>query len=287
MSNVAITGASGFVGSQLAERFERDGWSLTRFTRGGGEPSARAVPFHLGDEVSPNAFRSRSIDALVHCAYDFGPLTWTDIRHINVEGSRRLIRAARTAGVAKVVVLSTISAFPGCRSIYGRAKLEIEAAAFESGATVVRPGLVYGDLDTPGGGMIGSLRRSARGRIVPLIEGGRPLQYTVHIDDLYRLVCMLCAGELQAPEKPIVAASPRGMSVREIVTELARRQGAKPRFVAVPWQAVWLGLKTAELLGLRPAYRSDSVISLVRQDPNPDFASLSELGVTARDFAGG
>ena len=50
------------------------------------------------------------------------------------------------------------------------------------------------------------------------------------------------------------------------------------------WRAVWLGLKTAELARLRLGYRSDSVISLVHQDPHPDFSALKELGVTVREF---
>jgi nucleoside-diphosphate-sugar epimerase len=278
---VGITGASGFVGSQLASRFEKDGWSVVRFSRGGRD----AVPFQLGDAMSPEAFRSRDVGALVHCAYDFRPVRWAGIDRTNVEGSRRLIAAAAAGGVERIVVMSTISAFAGCRSLYGRAKLAIEADAMRSAGAVVRSGLVYGDDSGPSsGGMIGSLSRSARGRVVPLLGGGNQLQHLVHIDDLFHLVCRLCAAELGRPARPVVAASPRGWTVRELVSELARRQGNEPWFVSVPWQSAWLGLKAAELAGFRPAYRSDSVISLVYQDPHPDFASLSELGVSVRDF---
>ena len=278
---VGITGASGFVGSQLASRFEKEGWSVIRFSRGGRE----AVQFQLGDEVSPEVFRSREIGALVHCAYDFRPVRWADIDRTNVEGSRQLIDAANAGGVERIVVISTISAFAGCRSLYGRAKLAIEADAARSGGAVVRSGLVYGDDSGPSsGGMIGSLSRSARGRFVPLLDGGGQLQYLVHIDDLFQLVCRLCTGDLGRPARPVVAASARAWTVRELVRELAGRQGSEPRFVSVPWQVAWLGLKAAELAGLRPAYRSDSVISLVHQDPHPDFASLTELGMSVRDF---
>lgn len=281
---VAVTGASGFVGSQLSDRFEQRGWSVIRFTQSATEATDLSVPFHLGDDVDPEVFRSRHVDALVHCAYDFQPVSWDDIHRVNVEGSRRLIAAAAAGGVLRTVVISTISAFAGCRSLYGRAKLQIEAEAARLGAMVVRPGLVYGDLDSAGGGMIGSLRRSARGRLVPLIDGGGHLQYTVHVDDLFELVWRLCASDLTPPTRPVVAASRRGIAMRDLVAELARRQGTRPRFVGIPWQAVWLGLKGAEMVGLRPSYRSDSVVSLVHQDPHPDISSVEELGVTVRDF---
>jgi len=73
--------------------------------------------------------------------------------------------------------------------------------------------------------------------------------------------------------------------MRDLIVELARRQGRRPRFVPVPWQPVWAGLRLAELVHLPVRYRSDSVVSLVHQDPKPDFDSLQALGIVARDFS--
>jgi len=280
VTNVALTGTSGFVGSQLAERFARDGRHVTRLSSSG----AGDVMFRLGDEVKPDEFSSREIDALVHCAYDFSPVTWSEIHRVNVEGTRKLLGAAVAGGVKRIVAVSSISAFPGCRSLYGKAKLKIEVWAERVGAYIVRPGLVYADTSARSGGMYGSLVRSARASLVPQIGDGRYCQYLIHIDDLYALISQMAGGELRRPARPVVAASPRCWTMRELVAELGRRQGRQPRFLSVPWQAVWLGLKTAELARLRVGYRSDSVISLVHQDPHPDFSALKELGVTVREF---
>ena len=273
MTSVAITGATGYVGSHLAAGFERDGWRVVR-TR-----------FRLGDEVKPDELAG--CDALVHCAYDFRPVAWPDIKRINVDGSRKLLEAAITGGVARIVVLSTISAFQGCRSLYGKAKLQIEDLGEQSGAAVLRPGLVYVDDGSQPGGMYGSLLQSSRRSLVPLIDGGVHCQYLAHIDDLYAAVRGLTAGDIPVPQVPVVVASPRCWTMRRLLMLFARRQGRAPLFLSVPWQAVWLGLKTAELVGLRPAYRSDSVVSLVFQDPHPDFSALRALGLTARDFSAG
>lgn len=278
---VAVTGASGFVGGMLVERFARDGMWVTRFSRAG---RGDAVALNLGQDVDPGVFSERSIDALVHCAYDFRPVTWAEIQRVNVDGSRKLLAAAHAGGVERIVVLSSISAFAGCRSLYGRAKLEIEAAGAEVGAAIVRPGLVYVDAGQKAGGMFGSLTRSARAPVVPLIGGGTQCQHLIHIDDLYRLVAGLASGEFAPPPHPIVAASPRCWRMRDLVAALAQRQGRKPRFFPVPWPAVWLGLKAAELTGLRLGYRSDSVVSIVNQDPHPDFSALARLGIPVREF---
>jgi hypothetical protein len=110
-------------------------------------------------------------------------------------------------------------------------------------------------------------------------------QYLIHEEDLWRLFQRFFEGELRDPGKPVVAAASKPWPLRELLAELARRQGRHPRFVAVPWMPVWAGLRLAELVHLPVPFRSDSVISLVRQDRNPDFDSLAAAGITARDFS--
>jgi nucleoside-diphosphate-sugar epimerase len=285
MKKVAITGARGFVGSMLAHHFEEASWEVTRLSHSASTGGASIVSFRLGDNVSPEVFRSRQISALVHCAYDFGPVKPAEIHRVNVEGSRKVFAAAKDGGVERIAVISSISAFEGATSAYGRAKLEIEAAALSVGALVVRSGLVYGDGPATAGGMFGSLAKSVRRGVVPLIDGGKHPQYLIHEVDLWRLLEGFFGGEVSNPGKPVVAAASKAWPLRDLLAELARRQGRHPRFVAVPWMPVWAGLRLAEMVRLPVPFRSDSVISLVRQDPSPDFESLAAAGITARDFS--
>jgi hypothetical protein len=135
--------------------------------------------------------------------------------------------------------------------------------------------------------MFGSLATSVQRGLVPLIDGGIHPQYLIHEEDLWGLVKRFCDGNVDNPGKPVVAASPRAWPLRDLLTVLARRQGRHPKFVPVPWQPVWAGLRLAEMAHLPVQYRSDSVISLVHQDPNPDFNSLKAVGITAREFSAG
>jgi len=284
MKRIGITGAQGFVGLLLARRFIEAGWVVTRFSHSANANEGDTVRLRLGDEVQPKMFQSRNITALVHCAYDFKPVSRKEIQRVNVDGSRKVLAAATAGGVERIAVMSSISAFEGCRSDYGRAKLEIEAAARAAGALVVRSGLVWADGPPSGGGMFGSLARSVKGRLVPLVGGGGHPQYLIHVQDLWELLRRFCDGELSNPTKPVVAAASKPWAMRELLAEVARRQGAHPRFLPVPWQPVWAGLRLAEIAHVPVPYRSDSVISLVHQDPHPDFASLRALGIAARDF---
>lgn len=282
----AVTGATGYVGSRISEYFATHGWSVFEFTRRPSThraPSVAHVPFLLGSPIDPRVFRESGIQVLIHCAYDFRLSKWEEIRRVNIEGSARLLWAAKEGGVDKIIFISSISAFDGCSSLYGKAKLEIEKVAAKVGAFIVRPGLVYGR--PPSGGMFGSLQRSVvKSTIVPLIGSGGYMQYLVHEDDLCELLLRLSCQEMKLPPVPIVAASPRGWRIRDLLQVMATAQHARVKFLRLPWRAIWLGLKISELLGITVPFRSDSVIGLVRQNPSPDFSPGDRIGCRFREF---
>jgi len=257
MSAVAITGASGYVGSAIARCFRKHGWEVIEM----GRRSARK--YELGGDVDWTG-----IEALVHCAWDFRLKRREDIERVNVQGSIRLMEGARAAGVKRGVFISSLSCFEGCRSLYGQGKLEVECAAARLGFASVRPGLVYGD--TPGG-MMGSLEKAVKASpLVPLIGDGSAPQYPVHEEDLAELVFTLCQSE-HPPVEPISAASGEAIPFRELLARIAARNGNKPMFLPIPWRLILAGLRTMEWAGLNPPFRSDSLLGFIFQNPNPDF----------------
>jgi len=262
----------------MARCFQRRGWEVLAFGRRGLE-NARHVSYALGDD--PRRLPWAEVDALVHCAYDFGPKDWAKIHEVNVAASIALLRAAREQGVQRVVFISSLSAFPGCRSLYGRAKLEIETAALERGCAVVRPGLVWSE--NPGS-MLAALERAVRSRAVPLIGDGSYPQYLVFDEDLAELVFVLCQDDAPAVARAISAAHPQGHSLRRLLEGFARKQDRRPLFVPIPWPLVYAGLKTLEALGLPVPFRSDSLIGIVFQNPAPQFALPEIPRITFRPY---
>jgi nucleoside-diphosphate-sugar epimerase len=275
----AITGSNGYVGGCLKNYFGARGWEMLELTRRPA-PGARAVAFQLGAEIFPQALAG--VGALVHCAYDFQPLRWAEIHAVNVEGTRKLIQAARAAGVGKIVCLSSISAYDGCRSLYGKAKLEIEKIARDNGALVMRPGLVYGGEPV---GMFGKLVAQVRKSPVLLVfDGGSQAQFLVHQEDLAAFIEKVADGKVENAPRLLTAAHDRPWPFRELLSEIARGLNKKVKFVPLPWRLLWAGLKTAETCGLRLNFRSDSLVSLMYQNPNPDFSPNAAAGLICRPF---
>jgi len=265
---VIVTGAGGYLGSILSEHFRLQGWEVVRWSRQGG-----GVPFVLGEE--PLAGRMEGTRALLHCAYDFRPSAWHEAHRVNGLGSQKLMAAAVAAKIPRVVFISTMSAFPGCVSMYGRIKLEVEAFGLPRGILCVRPGLLWSSRP---GGMYQRLQAAAgRLPVLPLFGGGRQKLAFSHAEDLASGLETFCRGDEPPPAEAIVTAFPQLFSFREILKTLTRLQGKNPHFFPVPVGPVLAGLRLAELLHLPTPFKSDSLISLLHQDPNPVFSSRIPL----------
>jgi nucleoside-diphosphate-sugar epimerase len=276
----AITGSNGYVGSSIKNYFAANGWGIYELTRRPA-PNTRAAQFQLGDDVSPQLLSGMA--ALVHCAYDFNLRRREEIRAVNVEGSRKILEAAHAAKIPKIIFISSISAFDGCRSLYGRAKLEIEKIALDCGALVIRPGLVYGN---DPGGMFGKLAAQVRkSSVIPMIGDGSQIQFLVHNEDLSAFVEKYAAGKIETAPQILTAANEQPWTFKQLLLEIARAQNKRIKFIPLPWRLVWLGLKSAEVCGLKLKFRSDSVVSLMYQNPSPDFSANSKAGLVCRPFS--
>jgi nucleoside-diphosphate-sugar epimerase len=215
-------------------------------------------------------FRQFGVAVLVHAAWDFAPATMDEARRVNVAASARLAEAASGAG-AGLIALSTMSAFAGCRSVYGRSKLEMEQAFLERGGLILRPGLVW---SASPGGMVGTLDRLVRLPVAPVIAGGGKL-CAVHADDLAALVVR--AVEARPTSQVLTVAQPRPFGLGEIMRLRAEAIARHPLFLPVPWPLAWLGARLVQSVLPKAGLRADSVTGLVHADPAPVFAMLPKV----------
>jgi hypothetical protein len=74
------------------------------------------------------------------------------------------------------------------------------------------------------------------------------------------------------------------MTIRKILEMVAANMGKKLTFIPIPWKLIWAGLKVCEMMRLPVGFRSDSLVSLVNQNPNPDFEMTRRLGKRFREF---
>jgi nucleoside-diphosphate-sugar epimerase len=280
-----VSGASGLVGREVVTRLVAAGCQVRAWRNSAAAASSANTEWRvvrLG--VTPLAEVERALagaDAFIHCAWDLRAATWGDIERINVAGSIAWLEAAARAGVKKLVFVSSVSGYPGCRSMYGRSKLVVEAAVTRLGGVNVRPGIVHGD---PSAGVYGRLWQSTSARLIPLIDGGHQHMLTVHREDLANAIASILENYPRWQGRTLVLGHPELITLRNLLEQIARARGRRARFVSVPSPPVLLGLRCAERAGLRLRFRSDSLLTLMGEEPGVDRAMLQELNVSFRSL---
>src|SRR5689334_12355056 len=119
---VGVTGASGHLGTSLLRRLTQSGSGVAEVRalarrRPPDTPPYDAADWHLADlgeaaSEEPLARFVDGLDAVVHLAWAIQPGRQEDRLHrVNVEGTRRVVRAAGAAGVAHFLHMSSLGAY--------------------------------------------------------------------------------------------------------------------------------------------------------------------------------
>ncbi len=282
----AVTGASGYLGSQICKTLEARGWQTIRLSRS-PEPRSpeqshdQVFSYDLAMPITAQVRKVlRSANVVIHAAYDLSLTNSADIWRVNVEGTRSLLKAAREAAVDRIIVLSSMSAFEGTTQLYGRAKLDIEAITTEFDGCAVRPGLVHSE---QAGGMVGAMRKLTILPIVPVIAGGAGV-YTVREQDLMRVIALLASATSLEPGT-ISVAHPSRVTLIDLLRAFAAQEDRRCRFVPVPWQLIYWLLRSGEFMRLRLPFRADSLLGLIHTAPGLIGGDqLARLGVTLHAF---
>ena len=113
---VLVTGATGFIGGNLARELWQRGYEVKALARPGSNQLTiedTGIEVSPGDLLEPESVERamRGCQAVFHCAaaYTFWTRDPASIYRTNVEGTRIVLEAARRAGVERVVYTSTVS----------------------------------------------------------------------------------------------------------------------------------------------------------------------------------
>jgi nucleoside-diphosphate-sugar epimerase len=267
---VLLTGATGFIGYEVARQLVRAGMQPRLAVR---RPVRGALVARLPAEIvaadltSPASLARAAdgMDAVIHLGARAAFESYTRLRATIVEGSRSLVRAAAAAGVRRFVYGSSLLVYPSLaepigprtkpdpRLDYGRAKLEAERILTEESERsamsflAIRLPHVYGARD-----LFFSQLARGRGRItVPGL--GRNRFSHMHVSDAARVLIAAANARLEGAW-PVADRQPTTWG--EFFAVL-REHYPQCRVIALP---AWMARAGAELL--RPALRLRSRPSL-------------------------
>ncbi|MBY0342608.1 MAG: NAD(P)H-binding protein, partial [Sphingomonadales bacterium] len=227
MSLLAITGATGFVGSALLDAALAEGHQVRALARREQAPRA-GVEWVRGDLGDTGALAAlvAGADAVVHVAGLTNTPDPAQFEIANVTGTAHVIAAMVEAGVRRLVLVSSLAAREPKLSAYGASKARAETLVEASGLdwTIVRPPGVYGPRDVDYLEMF----RTAKWGFVPLPPGGA--SSIIHADDLARLLVTLAASNAAPTRKKIYEPDDGregGWSHKELAAAIGRAMGRR------------------------------------------------------------
>ena len=234
---IAVTGGTGFVGSRLLAALRNAGHRVRALTRRPQE-DRQEIEWILGSLEEPAALErlAEGADALIHVA---GVINADAVGFEagNVQGTAAVLAAAKAAGVARFVHVSSLAAREPGLSLYGDSKARAEALVRDSGLdlAIVRPPAVYGPGDQE---TLELFRMASRGFILLPPAGRLSL---IHADDLASLFIALAGAEAPPPLTEPDDGKPGGWTHHELALALGKAVGRNPFALSMPRAAVRLG----------------------------------------------
>jgi nucleoside-diphosphate-sugar epimerase len=187
---IALTGATGFIGSAVLESFAAEGWQMRALIRSKAVPARFAkidVQWIQGslDELTSLRHLVEGVDHVIHCAGVVRGVSQSDFDRVNVDGVGRLAEAASAQQpVPQFLLISSLAAREPHLSAYAASKRKGEDTLTLVSAKLhwvaLRPPAVYG----PGDREILPLFRWMIRGIAPII-GFRNARFSlIHVEDL-------------------------------------------------------------------------------------------------------
>lgn len=225
MTTLAITGATGFVGSAVLDVALAQGHQVRALARreAAPRPGVEWVRGDLADSAALAALVAGA-DAVIHVAGLTNTPDPAQFEGANVNGTANVMDAMAAAGIRRLVFVSSLAAREPKLSAYGASKARAEVLVEASGLdwTMVRPPAVYGPRDSD---ML-DLFRSAKWGVVPLPPGGATS--IIHADDLAALLVVLAASHAAPTRKKIYEPDDGregGWSHQELAQAIGRAMG--------------------------------------------------------------
>ena len=260
-----VTGATGFLGSHIAERLVQRGDDVRALVR---PTSNTAFLESLGVELVPGDVTNAitlpaaldGVDVVYHAAAkvdDWGP--WGDYRTVTINGTRNMLKAATTVGVKRFLHVSTDGVYRyrdlvkgvdedspyekrfGWLDYYRRSKTAAEKIArrvHKSGAlqvSIVRPALILGERDSS---MLPGLLAFLKSATAVIMGSGRNQLPCVYVGDVADL-CLRAATSESAAGEIYNAVNDEFVTQRDVYEAIAQVTSATVPRRSIPLRVLY------------------------------------------------
>jgi len=267
---VLVTGASGFLGSHIAETLAKQGHEVRTLVRRTSSRAFLTFPHEeaVGDVTEPETLPAAvaGADVVVHAAGLVKARSEAEFALVNARGTANLISAieAHAPGLKRFIYISSLAAHgpsedgqprpaeapPRPVTAYGRTKLAGEEITWASSlaprSVIFRPPVIYGPRDPA----LVPFFRLARMRLAPLLMGGANRISIVYVEDIASAVALAATAEAPVAGKTYCPEDGEPHTWRDLLAAVERATGRRALRLKTPRWAFSAAAVVSEAFGL-------------------------------------
>jgi len=288
---VLVTGAAGLVGIHTCRELTKNGWQVRALIR---DPARAAmllgqlpVEFRIGDARDATSLRSAlgGCGAVVHLAAIAIEKKGESYRESNTAATERLISAARTQNVQRIIFMSQNGADSKSPYPFLRSKGFAQDSVKTSGLawTILRPSVIFGPEDQ----FVNVLGRLIRltPMIFPLPGGGTARFQPIAVDDVARAI-RLSLEKKDAVHQSYDLGGAVPLTLREMTERILTAMGTTRKLIPVPVKVLRPVIALAQRLLPNPPVTSSLLDLLALDNTVPNNALTEKFKIVPIPFAG-
>ncbi len=293
---ILVTGANGFIGSEICRLATLRQWQVVALTRPNREfAGSHTLLTHREAELHDLKklrviLKESKPDAIIHCAavVSTGRPDLEKSLRINVEGTKNLLSLAEEiTPKARWIQISSMSAHPANKSVYGATKWASEEIVRQTFLpwTIFKPSLVYGPQKRGIFHKMASIVQKSP--IIPLLGFGNEPMRPVHVEDLCRAV-LNAIPQKKSIHQTYEIGGPEDWTYRQVLTMMAplMKKNA-PFLVPMPLPIARVLATAQEIILPNPVFTTDNLEGIAKAQPLNILPAMEDLDFQPRNFEEG
>ncbi len=228
---VIVFGASGFLGSHVADALSASGYKVRLFDRSPSPHLRKDQEMIIGDIMD----LQQVIDAVkgTDIVYNFAAIADIDEAHnkpvataaINVLGNTHVLEAARLANARRFVFASSVYVYSESGSFYRASKQAAERFTetyhdrYGLEYNILRYGSLYGRRSDRRNGIYRMLHEAIMHRTITYKGGGNAMREYIHVEDAARMSVQILAPEYA--NRHLILTGQEKLRIRDVMTMIS------------------------------------------------------------------
>ena len=286
---IALTGATGFLGSHLARQLAANGNKVCCLVR---KNSSRQKNLHGIDctvrETEFNSVQSLavSLEGCTSVIHAMGVINASqeELRTVNIQFTQNLTLACLEKNIQKIILISSVAALMQ-HGPYGLSKKEGEEIVVKSGIPylIFRPAYIFGPNDQ--NNTLLMIRTLKRFPLIPLLGGGTFKIQPVYVEDAVDLISK--GIHFSRLNSAYTLAGKEQVSLKTMLEILAGHLGVKRIFLPVPLKPVQALMKIFLAVCPNTRFPAKQILELDKHERFDISETVKDFNFHPRTFAEG